>query len=189
MKLLPTRLPDVVLIEPDVFKDPRGFFLESWSARKYAELGIATPFVQDNVSRSCRGTLRGLHLQSPPLGQGKLVYVLEGEVFDVAVDVRAGSPSFGRWTGEILSSDNNRQLYVPPGFAHGFCVLSESALFAYKCTDYYAPAAEVSVLWNDPAIGIDWPLQDPLLSKRDAAGTPLAEVQRERLPRFAPEGA
>ncbi len=184
MKVTETELPGVLAIEPDVFADPRGFFFESWSARKYAEHGLPAAFVQDNISRSTRGILRGLHLQSPPLGQGKLVYVLEGEVFDVAVDVRVGSPTFGRWTGSTLSAENHRQLYVPPGFAHGFCVLSEHALFAYKCTEYYAPAAEVSVLWNDPQIGIEWPLRDPMLSKKDAAGIPLAQVPQDRLPRF-----
>jgi dTDP-4-dehydrorhamnose 3,5-epimerase len=189
MKVEKTKLAGVMLIEPDVFKDPRGFFFESWSARKYEGLGLPSAFVQDNVSRSARGTLRGLHLQSPPQGQGKLVYVLEGEVFDVAVDVRVGSPTFGQWVGEVLSAENHRQLYLPPGFAHGFCVLSESALFAYKCTEYYAPTAEVSVLWNDPKIGIEWPVREPLLSKRDAAGTPLADVPHDRLPRFVPEGA
>ena len=171
-----------MVIEPAVFQDGRGFFYESWSARKYEELGLPAQFVQDNVSRSGRGTLRGLHLQSPPHGQGKLVHVLEGEVFDVAVDVRVGSPTFGQWVGETLSAENHRQLYVPPGFAHGFCVLSEHALFAYKCTQYYAPQAELSVLWNDPAIGIEWPLRDPMLSKKDVAGLPLAQVPRERLP-------
>jgi dTDP-4-dehydrorhamnose 3,5-epimerase len=187
MKVAQTKLEGVLAIEPDVFGDPRGFFFESWSARKYAELGLPSAFVQDNVSRSSRGILRGLHLQSPPRGQGKLVYVLEGEVFDVAVDVRVGSPTFGQWTSEILSAENHRQLYVPPGFAHGFCVVSEQALFAYKCTEYYAPEAEISVLWNDPALAIDWPLREPLLSKRDASGVPLAQVERERLPRFGSE--
>jgi dTDP-4-dehydrorhamnose 3,5-epimerase len=187
MKVTETPLAGVLAIEPDVFADPRGFFFESWSAKKYAELGLPQAFVQDNVSRSARGILRGLHLQSPPFGQGKLVYVLEGEVFDVAVDARLGSPTFGKWTGSVLSAENHRQLYVPPGFAHGFCVLSESALFAYKCTEYYAPAAELSVLWNDPQIGIDWPLREPMLSKKDAAGIPLAQVPHDRLARFEGE--
>jgi dTDP-4-dehydrorhamnose 3,5-epimerase len=184
MQVHKTKLDGVVVVEPRVFEDERGYFFESWAAQRYAEHGLPSDFVQDNVSRSRRGTLRGLHLQSPPAGQGKLVFVLEGEVFDVAVDVRVGSPTFGQWVSETLSSRNRRQLYVPPGFAHGFCVLSDEALFAYKCTAYYAPAAEVSVLWNDPEIGIAWPIMSPVLSKRDAAGTPLRAVARERLPRM-----
>ena len=184
MQVHRTELDGVVLIEPRVFEDERGYFFESWAGRRYAEHGLPSEFVQDNVSRSCRGTLRGLHLQSPPHGQGKLVFVLEGEVFDVAVDVRLGSPTFGRWVGQMLSGSNRRQLYIPPGFAHGFCVVSEQALFAYKCTTYYAPAAELSVLWNDPEIGIEWPVASPVLSKRDAAGTPLRQVAHDRLPRW-----
>ena len=184
MQVHKTKLDGVLLIEPRVFEDERGFFFESWSAQRYAELGLPERFVQDNVSRSRRGTLRGLHMQSPPFGQGKLVYVLEGEVFDVAVDVRVGSPTFGQWVGETLSAQNHRQMYVPPGFAHGFCVVSEQALFAYKCTEVYAPEAEISVLWNDPAIGVEWPIPDPVLSKRDAAGTPFAAVPHDRLPRI-----
>lgn len=184
MQVHETKLGGVVVIEPRVFEDERGYFFESWAAQRYAEHGLPAEFVQDNVSRSKRGTLRGLHLQSPPVGQGKLVFVLEGEVFDVAVDMRVDSPTFGQWVGETLSARNRRQLYVPPGFAHGFCVLSEEALFAYKCTAYYSPAAEVSVQWNDPEIGIAWPIKSPVLSKRDAAGTPLRAVPRERLPRM-----
>jgi dTDP-4-dehydrorhamnose 3,5-epimerase len=183
MQLRRTELDGVVVIEPKVFEDERGFFYESWSASRYAEVGLPDRFVQDNVSSSRRGSLRGLHLQSPPFAQGKLVWVLEGEVFDVAVDLRVGSKTFGRWVGEMLSAENRRQLYVPPGFAHGFCVTSERALFAYKCTEYYTPSAELSVLWNDPAIGIEWPIADPVLSKRDALGLKLADVPRERLAR------
>jgi dTDP-4-dehydrorhamnose 3,5-epimerase len=182
MRVIPTKLAGLLIIEPDVFGDTRGFFFESWSAQRYAEAGVAVDFVQDNVSRSARGTLRGLHLQSPPMGQGKLVQVLDGEVYDVAVDVRLDSPTFGQWVGASLSAKDHRQIYVPPGFAHGFCVVSESALFAYKCTQRYAPASEVSVLWNDPELGIDWPVKEPLLSKKDAAGLPLATIARERLP-------
>jgi dTDP-4-dehydrorhamnose 3,5-epimerase len=185
MQVRKTELDGVVVIEPRVFEDARGYFYESWSAQRYAELGVPAQFVQDNISRSRRGTLRGLHLQSPPHGQGKLVFVLEGEVFDVAVDVRVGSPTFGRSTGQTLSAQNRRQMYVPPGFAHGFCVVSEEALFAYKCTEYYAPAAELSVLWNDPEIGIAWPIDSPVLSKKDAAGIPLRDVPRARLPRWS----
>jgi dTDP-4-dehydrorhamnose 3,5-epimerase len=184
MRVLPTKLEGLVIIEPDVFGDDRGYFLESWSQRRFAEAGIDQPFVQDNLSRSSRGTLRGLHLQSPPHGQGKLVHVLEGEVFDVAVDVRVDSPTFGQWIGATLSAQNHRQVYVPPGFAHGFCVTSEYALFAYKCTQGYAPASELCVLWNDPALGIEWPVREPLLSKKDALGVPLAAAPRDRLPRM-----
>jgi dTDP-4-dehydrorhamnose 3,5-epimerase len=185
MQVHKTQLDGVVVIEPRVFEDERGYFFESWVGRRYAEHGLPLSFVQDNISRSRRGTLRGLHLQTPPLSQGKLVYVLEGEVFDVAVDVRVDSPTFGRWAAEMLSASNRRQLYVPPGFAHGFCVVSEHALFAYKCTEYYAPEAEISVQWNDPAIGIEWPISNPVLSPRDSAAPALADVARERLPRMA----
>jgi dTDP-4-dehydrorhamnose 3,5-epimerase len=183
MKVEPTELPGVVLIEPDVYQDDRGYFFESWSERRYAELGVTAAFVQDNVSRSRRGTLRGLHLQLPPMGQGKLVHVIEGEVFDVAVDVRPDSPTFGRWLGELLSAQNRRQIYIPPGFAHGFCVTSEFASFAYKCTQYYAPGHEQSVLWNDPDIGIRWPIEAPLLSPKDAAAPRLRSIAADRLPR------
>ncbi|HMI91680.1 MAG TPA: dTDP-4-dehydrorhamnose 3,5-epimerase [Polyangiales bacterium] len=174
-----TKLPGLLILEPKVYSDPRGYFFESWSDRRYAEHGVPTSFVQDNVSRSTRGTLRGLHLQAPPMEQGKLVSVLDGEVFDVVVDVRPGSPSFGQWLGETLSASNARQLYVPPGFAHGFCVLSESALFAYKCTQYYSPQAERALRWNDPEIGIAWPLAEPLLSDKDAAAPSLRELVRQ----------
>jgi dTDP-4-dehydrorhamnose 3,5-epimerase len=180
MKLTPTAIPDVVLIEPDVHRDPRGFFLESWHERRYAEGGIPGPFVQDNHSHSRRGALRGLHaqLRRP---QGKLVRVVEGEVFDVAVDIRRGSPTFARWAGDRLSGENLRQLWIPPGFAHGFCVLSESVHFEYKCTDFYDASDEIAIAWNDPEIGIEWPLEDPTLSKKDAAAPRLSEVL-DRLP-------
>lgn len=184
MQVLPSALPEVLRIEPSVFGDPRGYFFETWQRERYAGVGLPRDFVQDNVSRSQRGILRGLHLQEP-YAQGKLVQVLDGEVFDVAVDVRVGSPTFGRWVGEVLSSDNHVQLYVPPGFAHGFCVTSESALLSYKCTELYHPETEVSVAWNDPALGITWPVKDPVLSKKDAAARPLAEIPRDRLPRYA----
>jgi dTDP-4-dehydrorhamnose 3,5-epimerase len=185
MRIEPTKLIAVVLIEPKVFGDARGHFFETWQRQRYAEAGVTGEFVQDNVSRSARGILRGLHLQEP-FGQGKLVQVLDGEVFDVAVDVRAGSPTFGAWVGETLSSDNHRQLWIPPGFAHGFCVTSESALLAYKCTELYHPETELSVLWNDPALGITWPVAEPLLSKKDAAAQRLADIPQERLPRYRP---
>jgi dTDP-4-dehydrorhamnose 3,5-epimerase len=174
MKATRTAIPDVVLIEPKVFGDARGFFFESFNARAFAEAtGFAGDFVQDNHSRSARGVLRGLHyqLQQP---QGKLVRVVRGAVFDVAVDVRRSSPTFGRWVGYELSEENQRQLWVPPGFAHGFVVLSETADFLYKTTDYYAPAHERSILWNDPAIGIEWPYQGtPQLSAKDQAAVTL----------------
>ena len=171
------------MIEPKSFGDARGYFFETWHAERYAQAGVAPTFVQDNVSRSVRGILRGLHLQHP-FGQGKLVQVLDGEVFDVAVDVRHGSPTFGQWAGENLSSDNKRQLYIPPGFAHGFCVLSESALFSYKCTELYHPETELSVAWNDPDLGITWPIAAPALSKKDAEASRLRDIPAERLPRF-----
>ena len=178
MKATPTALPEVLLFEPKVFGDARGFFLESWNVRTFRELtGLDVDFVQDNHSRSARGVLRGLHyqLQQP---QGKLVRVVRGRVFDVAVDLRRSSPRFGCWAGVELSEDDHRQLWVPPGFAHGFLVLSESADFLYKTTDYYAPAHERCIAWNDPQIGIDWPLDGaPLLSAKDAQGVSLAEAQ------------
>jgi dTDP-4-dehydrorhamnose 3,5-epimerase len=176
-------IPDVLVIDPRVFGDDRGFFLETWSSRRYAEQGLPPVFVQDNLSRSVCGTLRGLHLQNPN-GQGKLVYVIEGEVFDVAVDVRVGSPTFGRWVGFMLSGQSKRQLYIPPGFAHGFCVTSEYALFAYKCTEPYRPETELGVLWSDPAIGIRWPTSTPILSDKDRGYPQLADIQRSRLPSF-----
>ncbi len=173
----PTAIPDVLVLEPKVFGDARGFFFESFNARDFTRAtGLQTEFVQDNHSKSARGVLRGLHyqIQHP---QGKLVRVVEGEVFDVAVDLRRSSPSFGRWVGERLSADNHKQLWVPAGFAHGFVVLSESAQFLYKTTDYWYPEHERSLLWNDPAIGIDWPLQgQPLLAPKDAAAVPLREA-------------
>ncbi len=180
MTITETGLPGVLLIEPRVLGDARGFFMETYHARRYAESGLEARFVQDNLSFSRRGTLRGLHYQQPH-AQGKLVYVLQGEVFDVAVDIRAGSPTFGKWLGTTLSADNRRQLYVPPGFAHGFCVTSETALFAYKCTDFYDAAAEGSILWNDPAIGIEWPVRNPLLSDKDRQAPRVTDVPPERL--------
>jgi dTDP-4-dehydrorhamnose 3,5-epimerase len=183
MRVTPTALPEVLLFEPAVFGDARGFFFETWQQARYAEHGLPSNFVQDNVSRSQRGILRGLHLQEP-YAQGKLVQVLDGDVLDVAVDVRVGSSTFGKWVAERLSSENHRQLYVPPGFAHGFCVVSEFALLQYKCTELYHPETELSVAWNDPALGIDWPVRDPVLSKKDAAALPLSAIPRERLPKY-----
>ena len=175
MNVSETALPGVLLIEPRVFSDDRGFFLETFQLERYGTAGVPTVFVQDNLSRSVRGTLRGLHFQEPK-AQGKLVQVTRGTVLDVVVDVRRGSPTFGRWLGMELSGDSPRQLWIPPGFAHGFCVTSESADFWYKCTAPYAPAAERSIRWDDPAIGIVWPVQQPLLSKKDANAPLLADA-------------
>lgn len=185
MQVIETELPGVLIVEPKVFGDKRGYFLESYQAARYRDAGIACAFVQDNISASGRGVLRGLHLQHPH-AQDKLVHVIEGEVFDVAVDVRCGSPHFGRWAGVTLSGENHRQFFVPKGFAHGFCVTSERAVFAYKCSDLYAPEHEVSIAWNDPAIGIDWPIKAPALSGKDRQGAALADIDPARLPVFAP---
>ena len=179
MKAIPTPIPDVLVIEPAVFGDARGFFYESWNQRRFDEL-VNRPvrFVQDNHSMSARGVLRGLHYQVQQ-AQGKLVRVVSGSVFDVVVDLRRSSPTFGRSYSTVLSEENRRMLWVPEGFAHGFLVVSETAEFLYKTTDYYAPAHERSLLWNDPALGIEWPLDGaaPLLKPKDAAGTPLAEAE------------
>ena len=182
MKVTETNLPGVLIIEPKVFQDARGFFLETFSASRYEAEGIVGPFVQDNHSRSLKGTVRGLHLQvTKP--QGKLMRAVSGSMLDVAVDVRVGSPNFGQWTSALLSGDNFRQLFVPPGFAHGFAVLSDVVDVEYKCTDYYDPQDELTVLWNDPAIGIEWPVMEPTLSARDRSALPLAELMG-RLPRY-----
>jgi len=178
-----TKLPGVLLIEPVVHGDTRGFFMELWHQKRYAATGLPAYFVQDNLSFSGWGTLRGLHFQHPQ-AQGKLVFVLQGEVFDVAVDIRTGSPSFGQWVGVTLSAENKRQLYIPEGFAHGFCVTSETALFAYKCTDFYNPRAEVGIAWNDPDINIAWPDVAPVLSEKDRNYTRLKELPPERLPQY-----
>lgn len=171
-----TPLPGVVLVEPRVFCDERGFFLETFQAEKYRDGGVAGPFVQDNHSRSVVSTLRGLHSQRRR-PQGKLVRAVEGEIWDVAVDIRRGSPTFGRWYGATLSAENFRQLYVPPGMAHGFCVLSESAQVEYKCTAPYDPSDELSIIWNDPELAIDWPVAEPVLSSKDREAPILAEVE------------
>lgn len=174
MKVTPTELPDVLLIEPKVFSDDRGFFFESWNQRALAAAGLNAEFVQDNHSRSLRNVLRGLHYQIEH-AQGKLVRVCAGEVFDVAVDIRRSSPTFGRWTGAKLSAQNKHMLWIPPGYAHGFLVLSEAAEFLYKTTDYWYPEHERTLLWNDPALGIAWPLDgQPAVAAKDAAGRPLA---------------
>ena len=179
MKAVPTSIPDVLVIEPAVFGDARGFFYESWNRRRFSELvGRDVDFVQDNHSKSARGVLRGLHYQLRQ-AQGKLVRVAAGEVYDVVVDLRRSSPTFGRSFGLSLSAENRRMLWVPEGFAHGFLVLSETAEFLYKTTDYYAPEHERSLLWNDPALGIEWPLEgrEPVLKPKDASGTPLAQAE------------
>jgi dTDP-4-dehydrorhamnose 3,5-epimerase len=183
MKVTETKLAGVLIIEPQVFSDGRGFFMETWNQKRYAEVGLPASFVQDNLSFSRRGTLRGLHFQNPS-AQGKLVYVLQGEVFDVAVDIRIGSPTFGQWVGVTLSAANKRQLYIPEGFAHGFWVTSDEALFAYKCTDFYNPQAEGGVIWNDPDIGIAWPGDKPILSEKDRNYPRLKELPPGRLPQY-----
>ncbi|HYZ03484.1 MAG TPA: dTDP-4-dehydrorhamnose 3,5-epimerase [Rubrobacter sp.] len=184
MNILETELPGVLIVEPNVLGDSRGFFMESWNGARYEEHGIPNHFVQDNLSFSAHAVLRGLHFQNPQ-AQGKLVSVLLGEVFDVAVDIRVGSPTFGRSTGVILSAENKRQFWVPPGFAHGFVVTGENALFFYKCTDYYTPEYDGSILWNDPGIGIQWPVEDPSLSDKDRAAPPLNEMPEGTLPRYS----
>lgn len=179
MEFVPSRLPDVIVIRPKVFEDPRGFFLDSWHRKRFEQEGIDANFVQDSHSGSTAGTLRGLHYQIEQ-AQGKLIRVVKGEAFDVAVDIRKSSPDFGQWTGELLSADNRKLIWVPPGFAHGFLVLSKAAEFEYKCTDYYAPEHERTLQWDDPDIGIDWPLleaEKPLLSDKDALGLPLKDAE------------
>ena len=177
MKVYSTALPEVFVVEPEVFQDERGFFLETYHARKYAEAGIPAIFVQDNHSRSRHNTLRGLHAQRRH-PQGKLVRVIQGEIFDVAVDIRPRSATFGRWVGLRLSAQNFCQAYVPPGFAHGFCVLSQSAEVVYKCTDFHDPSDEIGIVWNDPEIGIDWPVAEPIVSDKDRRAPRLAEVAK-----------
>jgi dTDP-4-dehydrorhamnose 3,5-epimerase len=171
-----TQIPEVLIFEPKVFRDSRGFFFESYQADRYATHGITEPFVQDNMSRSVRGVLRGLHLQNPRT-QGKLVTVLRGTILDVAVDVRLASPTFGQHVAVALSEDNRSQMWIPRGFAHGFLVLSESADLFYKCDEFYSPADEIALRWDDPALGINWGVECPTVSERDAAAPPLAEVK------------
>lgn len=180
MNVIRCELEGLVIIEPKVFGDARGFFLETWNQRRYREAGIDADFVQDNISVSRRGILRGLHFQNP-VAQGKLVSVLQGEVFDVAADIRRHSPTFGRWHGLSLSAENKRQFFIPPGFAHGFQVLSDTAMFHYKCTDFYSPKDELAIRWNDPNIGIKWPITVPVLSERDAKAPWLKDIPSERL--------
>jgi dTDP-4-dehydrorhamnose 3,5-epimerase len=180
MNVISCELKGLLLFEPKVFSDPRGFFMETWNQRRYADAGLKADFVQDNISISRRGALRGLHCQNPS-PQGKLVSVLQGAVFDVAVDIRQSSSTFGKWHGVELSSENKRQFFIPPGFAHGFVVLSETAMFHYKCTDFYAPKDELTILWDDPELGINWPIKNPTVSDKDTKGLRLKDVPRERL--------
>jgi len=184
MKFLPTQLPGVLIVEPDVYRDQRGWFVETYHVQKYQEAGILLPFVQDNCSSSVHGTLRGLHLQMTR-PQGKLIRVIRGEIFDVAVDVRRGAPTFASWVGVNLSGQDFKQIYIPPGFAHGFCVLSDVAEVEYKCTDVYAPGGEVTIRWDDPRIAIQWPIERPLLSTKDAAGQLLNDLG-DQLPDYQP---
>ena len=184
MKVSETSLPGCLVIDPDVFRDERGFFFETWNAKRFGEHSLPTKFVQGNVSASSRGVVRGLHYQWPN-PQGKLVSVLEGEIYDVAVDMRRGSPTFGRWSAVTLSAENNRQVWIPEGFAHGFAVVSERAVFNYLCTAVYDRAADAGVRWDDPAIGIDWPVTNPQLSAKDEVAPLLADIPPERLPTFA----
>ena len=177
MNVTTTDLPGVLIIEPKVFLDARGFFLETYNREKYVTAGLNVDFVQDNLSFSSKGVLRGLHYQKPH-AQGKLVYVLQGEVWDVAVDIRRDSPFFGKWAAVTLSSDNKKQFYIPPGFAHGFCVMSETALFTYKCTDMYHPEFDAGVRWDDPDIGIPWPVAAPILSEKDKKQPWLQEIPK-----------
>ena len=181
MKVLKTSFDGALIVEPDVFGDERGFFMETFHRKRYQQEGMGTEFVQDNLSLSEKGIIRGLHYQFPN-AQAKLVHVVKGEVFDVIVDIRKGSPTFGQWESVILSGENKRQFYVPPGFAHGFCVLSNAAFFAYKCSDFYAPDSEGGVLWSDPDLAIDWPADNPMLSAKDGRYPCLKDIIPDRLP-------
>jgi dTDP-4-dehydrorhamnose 3,5-epimerase len=181
MKIKTTKFDGLVLIEPDVFGDHRGFFIETYQTSRYRDAGIQIDFIQDNVSFSVGRTLRGLHFQNPN-PQAKLVQVLKGEIFDVAVDIRYGSPTFGQWEGILLSAENHHQIYIPEGFAHGFCVLSDGALFSYKCSDIYVPESEGGICWNDPDINIEWPVENPILSDRDQTYPRLKDMDIQKLP-------
>jgi dTDP-4-dehydrorhamnose 3,5-epimerase len=184
MDVIETFLSGVVVVEPRIYADQRGYFLETYNRQRYHEAGLPAVFVQDNVSSSRQGTLRGLHYQHPK-GQGKLVQVLEGSVFDVAVDIRTDSPTFGKWHGITLTGEKHNQMYIPPGFAHGFYVLSKTVLFSYKCTEYYSPDTEGGILWNDPDLGIEWPLiEEPVLSEKDLRFSRLADIPSGKLPRL-----
>ena len=187
MNILQTSLDGVLVVEPMVFDDDRGYFMELYHKSKYEDVGISGDFRQDNLSFSRKGALRGLHFQHP-YGQAKLVQVLEGNVFDVVVDIRQGSPSLGKWFGVYLSGENKRQVFIPQGFAHGFCVVSDSALFLYKCSEFYAPECEGGVLWADPDLGIEWPIQEPIVSEKDAVYPRLRDIPADRLPRYEDGG-
>lgn len=184
MKRIETRLPDVFLYEPRRFGDIRGYFFESWNQERYASMGLPVRFVQDNISFSPRNVLRGLHYQYPH-SQGKLVSVLHGEVYDVVVDLRRGSPTFGQWVAQVLTSENGLQIYIPEGFAHGFVACSETALFHYKCTEYYHPESEHTIRWDDPVLAIDWPTTTPILSEKDKHGKYLSEIDEDELPVYS----
>ena len=184
MKIIETGIPSLVIVEPTVHGDSRGFFMETWNAARYEAVGLPGRFIQSNLSRSSAGVIRGLHYQNPA-PQGKLVSVLEGRVFDVAVDIRSNSPTFGQWAGVELSGENHRQFYVPEGFAHGFCVLTETVLLSYLCTEVYHAEHDAAVAWNDPDIGISWPLKSGQLSEKDAAAPRLKDISVDSLPRMA----
>lgn len=183
MNVHKAELDGVVVIEPDVFNDQRGYFFETYNQNRYQEIGIKSNFVQDNLSFSKKGTLRGLHYQHPH-DQAKLVQVIQGEVFDVVVDIRRESPTFGKWIGQYLSDENKKQIFVPEGFAHGFCVLSDTALFHYKCSDFYAPGCEGGILWSDPDVAVDWPLDSPIVSEKDAKLPCLKDIVEDLLPSY-----
>jgi len=183
MNIEETKLAGVLILEPKVFTDDRGYFFETWNSTRYEQAGIPGPFVQDNISFSKKGVLRGLHFQYPQ-SQGKLIQVLSGEVVDIVVDIRVGSPTYGQWLSEVLSESIHRQMYVPPGFAHGYCATSEAALFSYKCTDFYNPVTEQGIIWNDPDIGIEWPIAQPVLSPKDEVYPRLKDLRPENLPQF-----
>jgi dTDP-4-dehydrorhamnose 3,5-epimerase len=183
MKTHKTGLDGVLIIEPNIFVDQRGYFFEIYSQNRYQEIGIQPNFVQDNLSFSRKGTLRGLHYQHPH-DQAKLVQVVRGEVFDVVVDIRRRSPTFGKWIGQYLSGENKIQMFIPEGFAHGFCVISDTALFHYKCSDFYAPQCEGGILWSDPDVAIDWPLDSPIVSEKDARFSGLKDIAEDRLPSY-----
>ena len=183
MKVTPTEIPEILIIEPDIFEDQRGFFFESYNYKKFSDLGISVEFVQDNHSKSVKNTLRGLHYQIKP-GQDKLVRVIKGAVFDVAVDIRLGSPTFGQWVGIDLSAENKKQVFIPKGFAHGFCVTSDIAEFEYKCSEYYAPHDERGILWNDEKLNIQWPVDQPILSKKDLENPSFSAIEADF--RYAP---
>lgn len=183
MKTFSTKFKEVLIIEPDIFEDERGYFFETWQEKKYVDLGLNVEFVQDNISFSKKGVLRGLHFQNPH-PQGKLVMALMGEVLDVVVDIRLGSSSYGKWDSFILSGEHKRQLHIPPGFAHGFSVRSETAVFFYKCTDFFDPAGEMSIIWNGPDISIDWGNTNPTMSGKDRCAWRLTEIPKDKLFRF-----